>query len=106
MAARATAAPSREDPKGAQWISSIRMWGSYAHMRESIEPISGFFRLLLLRLVLLFVCSSILALSRRLVPPFTSLNVHNLPRIIVLPQYALVIPSGRIKQPHDHGRTS
>jgi hypothetical protein len=46
----------------------------------------------LLRLVLPFACSPILALSRLLVPQFTSLYVRQLARIVALSQYALVIP--------------
>jgi hypothetical protein len=52
---------------------------------------------LLLRLILLFLCSPIPALSRRLVPRFTSLYIRYLSRIVVLTQYALVIPSGSHK---------
>src|ERR1700735_102422 len=75
----------------------------HAHMRESMESIFDFsstlaLARLLLRLVLLFVCSSILALSRRLVLRFTSLYVRHLqPRIIVLIRNAFVIPSGSRK---------
>jgi hypothetical protein len=69
----------------------------HAHMRESMESMSDFLSTSAsasasARSSLRF-CSPILALSRHLVPPFTSLNVHNIPRIIVLRQCALVIPS-------------
>jgi hypothetical protein len=50
------------------------------------------FRRLLLRLVLLFVRSPILALSRHLVSRFP-LSPRHLLRIVVLTQYTLAIPS-------------
>jgi hypothetical protein len=76
----------------------MSMGESHEHMRESMESIldlsvdkfcfgfcfGSFFPLF---------CSPILALSRRLVPPFTFLHVHHLPRIVVWIQYVLIIPS-------------
>jgi hypothetical protein len=45
------------------------------------------------------------AFSRRPVPRYTSLYVCHLPRIVVLPQYILVIPSrSPHKKPHEHRR--
>jgi hypothetical protein len=65
---------------------------------------------LLRRLVLLFVCSPILALSRRLVPPSTLLNVRHLLQIVVLSLQRLALseqsPRVRMKSPHEHGRTA
>jgi hypothetical protein len=63
----------------------------HAHMRESMESISAFFVYFSLRLVLLLVCSPILALSRHLVPRFPLDPRHLLLQIVVLTQYALVI---------------
>jgi len=80
----------------------MSMEEQHAHMGESMESISGFFvyslrLLLLLVLPVVFVRRFIIiirALSRRLVPRFTSLYVRHLPRIVDWIQYALVILSG------------
>jgi hypothetical protein len=84
---------------------------SHAELICAYEGVNGVnlrgLRLLQLRLLLrlVFVCSPIPALSRRLVPLFTSLYVRHLPRIVVLPQYTLVIFSrSPHKKPHQHGR--
>jgi hypothetical protein len=75
----------------------MRIWGSQRSQYQ-------LFHQFLLRLVLLFVCSPILALFRRRVPRFP-LDLRHLLQIVVLTQYTLAIPSGSHEKPHEHGRT-